>query len=185
MLALPLCTALLKVAWRVAYLDGFLIESKARILVGEELLDLKTLIALELDHLSHTLGFGVANDGAIASYQMVSHELAIMKKDGHQQRTEVLLDDLENLLMVKLARDALDSGQGLASITLCRRNVSNMSSELRQRVQRDTYAECVYGYTPGFAWFVRSRRRLRRRGLDIIKRVSGELLAGRRVQKRL
>lgn len=55
-------------AWRVAYLDGFLIESKACILVGEELLDLKTLIALELDHLSHTLGFGVANDGAIASY---------------------------------------------------------------------------------------------------------------------
>ena len=88
----------MKGLWRAAYLDGFLIESKALILVGEELLDLKTLIALELDHLAHTLGFGVANDGAIAS--------------------ELLLDDLENLLMVKLARDALDSGQGLASITL-------------------------------------------------------------------
>lgn len=49
----------------------------------------------------------------------------------------------------------------------------------------DTYAECVYGYTPGFAWFVRSRRRLRRRGLDIIKGVSRKLLAGRRVQKGL
>ena len=33
--------------------------------------------------------------------------------------TEVLLDDLEDLLVVKLLRNALNSGQGLATITLC------------------------------------------------------------------
>lgn len=35
------------------------------------------------------------------------------------KRTKFLLDDLENLLVIKLARDTLNSGQGLASITLC------------------------------------------------------------------
>lgn len=35
------------------------------------------------------------------------------------KRTKFLLDDLENLLVIKLARDTLNRGQGLASITLC------------------------------------------------------------------
>jgi len=34
------------------------------------------------------------------------------------ERTELLLDDLEDLLVIKLAGNPLDSGQGLASITL-------------------------------------------------------------------
>lgn len=33
--------------------------------------------------------------------------------------TKLLLDDLENLLLVKLLRETLDGGQGLASISLC------------------------------------------------------------------
>lgn len=79
-------------------LDGLLIESEALVLVGEEFLDLQALVALELDHLSHALGLGVADDSAIAS--------------------EILLDDLQDLLVVKLAGNPLHGGQGLASITL-------------------------------------------------------------------
>jgi len=79
-------------------LDGLLIEAEAFVLVGEEFLDLQALIALELDHLAHALGLCVTDDGAIAS--------------------KVLLDNLEDLFVIKLAGDPLDSGQGLASITL-------------------------------------------------------------------
>lgn len=35
------------------------------------------------------------------------------------KRTKGLLDDLENLLVIKLGRDTLHGGQGLASIALC------------------------------------------------------------------
>ena len=35
------------------------------------------------------------------------------------KHTELLLDDLENLLVVELGRDTLNGGQGLTSITLC------------------------------------------------------------------
>jgi len=76
-------------------LDGLVIEAEASLLVGEEFPDLGTLITLELNHLAH---LAVANDGAIAS--------------------KLLLDNLENLLVVKLAGDTLNSGQSLASITL-------------------------------------------------------------------
>ena len=104
-------------------LDGLLIETEARVLVGEELFDLETLITLELDHLTHALGLGVADDCAIASCIHVS--LLVLRalwgggRGEPGERTKFLLDDLENLLVVKLARDALYSGQGLASITLC------------------------------------------------------------------
>lgn len=78
--------------------DGLLVETQAVVLIGEELLDLVALITLELNHLSHSLGVSVVDDGAIAS--------------------EVLLNDLEDLFVVKLLRNALDSRQGLTSITL-------------------------------------------------------------------
>lgn len=76
-------------------LDSLGIKLKTLLLVGEEFLDVLALIALELDHLAH---LGVVDDGSIAG--------------------ELLLDHLENLLLVKLLRQTLDSGQGLASITL-------------------------------------------------------------------
>jgi len=46
-----------------------LLEDETKLLTfgNKELLDLGALIALELDHLAHTLGLGVTNDGAIAS----------------------------------------------------------------------------------------------------------------------
>jgi len=78
--------------------DGLLVETQAVVLVREELLDLVALITLELDHVSHALGVGVVDDGAIAS--------------------EFLLDDLEDLLVVKLLGNALDSRQCLTTITL-------------------------------------------------------------------
>jgi hypothetical protein len=76
-------------------LDGLDIKTKALLLVGQEVLDILALIALELDHLSH---LGVRDDGAIAG--------------------ELLLDHFEDLLLVELLRQALDRGQRLATIAL-------------------------------------------------------------------
>lgn len=81
---------------RKAYLDGLGIKFQALLLVGQELLNILALISLELNHLAH---LRVVDDGSIAG--------------------ELLLDDLENLLLVKLLGQTLDSGQGLASIALC------------------------------------------------------------------
>lgn len=39
--------------------------------------------------------------------------------DAVWERTEFLLDNLKNLLVVELARNSLDRGQGLTSIALC------------------------------------------------------------------
>jgi len=50
----------------VSYLDGILIKPKAILLIGEEFFDLQALIALELNHLAESLGFGITNDSAIA-----------------------------------------------------------------------------------------------------------------------
>ena len=80
----------------VTHLDGLRIKTKALLLVGQEVLDILALISLELDDLTH---LGVCDYGSIAG--------------------ELLLDDLENLLLVELLRQALDGSQGLASIALC------------------------------------------------------------------
>jgi hypothetical protein len=84
-------------------LDGLLVETETVFTVNEEVFDLEAMIALELDHLSHALGLGVADDGSIAG--------------------KSLLDDLENLLVVELGRNTLNGGQGLTSITLLNANM--------------------------------------------------------------
>jgi hypothetical protein len=89
-------------------------------LVDEEFLDILALIALELDHFAH---FRVVDDGAIAS--CVANALAsddrltggVMRQG--VRRTELLLDDLENLLLIEFLRKTLNGGQGFTSITLC------------------------------------------------------------------
>ena len=43
------------------------------------------------------------------------------------QRTELLLDNLQNLLLVKLLGETLDGSQGLSSISLCESPVSMTS----------------------------------------------------------
>lgn len=58
--------------------DGLVIETESVVLVGKELLDLVALITLELDHLSHSLGIGVVNDGAIASCDGGENKLACL-----------------------------------------------------------------------------------------------------------
>lgn len=78
------------------HLHGRGLETQTFLLVREELLNILALIALELDDLTH---LGVAHDGAIAS--------------------ELLLDHLEDLLLVELLGETLDSGQGLATVALC------------------------------------------------------------------
>lgn len=41
------------------------------------------------------------------------------EKTGGGTHTKLLLDDLENLFLVKLLRKTLNSGQSLSTITLC------------------------------------------------------------------
>lgn len=77
------------------HLHGRGLETQTFLLVREELLNILALVALELDDLTH---LGVAHDGAIAS--------------------ELLLDHLEDLLLVELLGETLDSGQGLATVAL-------------------------------------------------------------------
>jgi hypothetical protein len=76
-------------------LDGLSIQLEAFLLVGQELLDILTLISLKLNHLTH---LSVSDDGAIAS--------------------ELLLDDLQDLLLVKLLGKTLNSSQSLTTIAL-------------------------------------------------------------------
>lgn len=98
------------------HLDVLLIDGQAGLGIDEEILDLDTVVALELDHLAHTLGLGVTDDGAIAGCMTVSVRLTVLEPRRH---TEFLLDDLEDLLVVELGGNTLHRGQGLASITLC------------------------------------------------------------------
>jgi len=81
-------------------LDSLGIKLQALFLVGEELLDIFALITLKLDHLSH---LSIDDDGAIAS--------------------ELLLDDLEDLLLIKFLGETLDSRQSLTTIALLNTNV--------------------------------------------------------------
>jgi hypothetical protein len=61
-----------------AYLDVLLVKGKAAVLVDEEVSDLDTVVALQLDHLAHTLGLGVTDDGAIAGWsRLVSSLFAV------------------------------------------------------------------------------------------------------------
>jgi len=82
------------------YLDGLCIKFQTFLLVREELLNILTLISLELNHLSH---LSVDDDSAIAS--------------------ELLFNDLEDLLLVKLLGETLNSGQSLTTIALLNTNV--------------------------------------------------------------
>lgn len=85
-------------------LDGLAIETQALLLVGQEVLNIFALVTLELDHLTH---LRVSDDGAITG--------------------ELLLDDLEDLLLVKLLGQPLDGGQRLATIAFC----AGLTSALR------------------------------------------------------
>ena len=80
----------------MTHLDRLRIETKSLLLVGQEVLDVFALIALELDDFAH---LGVAYNGAIAG--------------------KLLFDHFEDLLLVKLLRKTLDGRQGLAAIALC------------------------------------------------------------------
>lgn len=74
-------------------LGGLSIQPQAFLLIGEEFLNIFALVALQLNHLSH---LGIVDDGAIAG--------------------KLFLDDLEDLLLVKLFRKALDRCQSLTTI---------------------------------------------------------------------
>jgi hypothetical protein len=76
-------------------LDSFLIKPQPLALVLQELVHILALIPLKLDHVAE---FVVFDDGSIAS--------------------ELLLDDLEDLLRIEFLGKALDSGQGLTTIAL-------------------------------------------------------------------
>jgi len=82
-------------------LNGLGIKLQTLLLVGEELLNIFALITLKLNHLSHLT---VDNDGSIAS--------------------ELLLDDLEDLLLIELLWQTLDRRQSLTTISLLDTNVN-------------------------------------------------------------
>jgi len=76
-------------------LDGLCVDVETFVLIDEEILYSIALVTLELDDVARLF---VIHDGSIAS--------------------ELLLDDLQNLLQIKLGRNAFDCGQRLATITL-------------------------------------------------------------------
>jgi hypothetical protein len=81
-------------------LDGIGLELET-VLGGQELLEILSLVTLQLNHLTH---LRVRDNGAIAS--------------------ELLLDDLENLLLVKLLGQTLNGSQSLTAIALLNSNVN-------------------------------------------------------------
>ncbi|KAB8356450.1 hypothetical protein FH972_024033 [Carpinus fangiana] len=136
-------------------LDGLAVEGEAILLIGEKFLDVLALVALQLDHLAH---LGVDDDGAIAG--------------------KLLLDDLENLLLVKLLGQALDRGQSLATITFCCAGVGQQMgvSDVRRHLEGgwaadkgrtgcgETYAGCGYECNSATALFRQYLHRPPRRG---------------------
>lgn len=77
------------------HLHGFARDGETGLLVSQEGADVVALVALKLDDIADLF---VVHDGAIAS--------------------ELLLDDLEDLLQVEFARDAGHGSQCLTTITL-------------------------------------------------------------------
>jgi hypothetical protein len=75
-------------------------------------LHILALVALELDHLAHLT---IGDDGAIAGCNCQYEE----SFDARTSLTELLLDHLEDLLLIELLREALNSGQSLTTIALC------------------------------------------------------------------
>ena len=69
----------------MTHLDGLDVKTKALLLVGQEVLDILALVALELDDFAH---LGVCDYGAIAG--------------------KLLLDDLEDLLLVEFLGQSLN-----------------------------------------------------------------------------
>ena len=78
------------------HLHSLTLKAEAFLLVHEKFLHILALVALQLNHLAH---FRVGDNGAIAC--------------------ELLLDDLEDLLLIELLRQTLDSSQRLATVALC------------------------------------------------------------------
>lgn len=110
---------------KAAYLDGLGIELQPFFLVGEEFLHILALVSLELDHLSH---LGVVDNGAIASYHPRVSICPTAGQSSWSKLTELLLDDLEDLLLVELLGQSLNRSQSLTTIALCdQKCVSSLS----------------------------------------------------------
>lgn len=99
-------------------LDGFSIQAQPLLLIGQELLDILALVALQLYHLAH---LRIGDDGAIAG--------------------ELLLDDFENLLLVELLGQALDRRQRLTTIALCVTSVSKRLERAAGTTERHALVE--------------------------------------------
>lgn len=68
-----------------------------------------------------------------------------------QQHTELLLDDLQDLLLIELLGETLDSGQGLSTIALCKLQpplasfvAHHPTTAKISNSQEDTYVGFVY-----------------------------------------
>ena len=82
----------------MTHLDRLQIKPEPILLIGQEVLHILALVALELDNFAH---LDIAHDSAIAG--------------------ELLLDHFEDLLLVKFLGETLHRRQGFAAIALCGR----------------------------------------------------------------
>ena len=131
--------------------DGLGVKLEALLLVDEELLDILALVALELNHLAH---LGVVDNGAIASCSSCATRRQRMTRAGGKttpmgrtwedgaKHTELLLDDLEDLLLVELLRQTLHRGQGLSSIPL-------LNADMYVVLSLDGIASVLIGFGEG------------------------------------
>jgi hypothetical protein len=94
------------------YFNGGTFQTKT-IFGCQELLYIFALITLKLNHLTH---LRTVDDGAIAGFG----DLVSKGRDGGEmsKHTELLLDDLEDLLLVEFLGYSLNSCQGLTTISL-------------------------------------------------------------------
>ena len=161
-----------KNAEAITYFDGFCIKLQAFLFIDKKLLDVFTLIALKLDHLSH---FSIVDDGAIACYHPATMYQRRLRFRACATRDEVgltklLLDDLENLLLIEFLWKSLNRSQGLTAISFYLTSRLELPWKLtddgvHSKHSGKTYAGCEYEYSFATALSPRYPRRLRRTGL--------------------
>lgn len=102
-------------------LDGLGVEGESVVLVAHEVFHILALVALQLNHLAH---LRVVDDGAIAGKLLLDDLLVVLALFYVLSCLCVSgVAYLQDLLLVKLLGQALNSGQGLPTIALLDPNV--------------------------------------------------------------
>lgn len=145
-LSVRACVCVLRCGLEAVHFDLSVCETQTSLSVGQEVVNILTLITLELNDLAHNLVF---------------HDCAIASK--------LLLDDLQDLGLVKLLWNSLDRGQSLATVAFCPSESVHVPKMTTTGDIHRTYAEFGYECSSETAsWPRRHRHRLRQRGLIVI-----------------